>query len=331
MLSADLTPAQLDFLAEHVPGFAPERWTAETAGRAGSDRRFVRVRDTGQAGTSYILIVWDSGDPDWDRFLTVARGVADRLDVLPVVHAADPRHGLILEEDLGSITLKRLCAEGDSETVMAAYRRVLECAAQWHALGASAGEAVAERAMDREMFLWETGYFADHCVQDYFGRERLLGPAWEREREELAAAAACLPRACMHRDFQSENILIAGDRVRFVDFQGARMGPREYDLASLLLDPYVEVLDENAVAGLLDHYRDVSGADIPVHAFDTAAAQRLMQALGAFGNLSIHKGREWYRSYIPVALERLARLLARNPRYPTIAAIVEECRASLGG
>ncbi|MBD3316558.1 MAG: phosphotransferase [Chitinivibrionales bacterium] len=324
-----LTPAQLNFLSTNIAGFDPEQWFAEEAGRAGSDRRFFRIGRAKAQSDSYVLIVWVATDPDWNRFLDIARGVSRKLDVLPVIHAVDSRHGLILEEDLGSMTLKRVCAESEKGTIKSVYRRVLEAAARWHALDAGVSDAVATRAMNEKMYLWESGYFANHCVRDYFGCERMLDGAWLKECHELAAEAAKLPRVCMHRDFQSENILVVKDGIRFVDFQGARMGPAEYDLASLLLDPYVALGDEGAEADLLDHYRAVSGRRITARSFHVAAVQRLMQALGAFANLSLHKGRDWYRRYVPIGLERLARILDRENHFPTIAKVVDECRTYL--
>jgi len=43
----------------------------------------------------------------------------------------------------------------------------------------------------------------------------------------------------MHRDFQSKNLMIKNEQIFVIDFQGARLGPPSYDLASLLFDPYV--------------------------------------------------------------------------------------------
>jgi hypothetical protein len=54
-----------------------------------------------------------------------------------------------------------------------------------------------------------------------------------------------------------------------------------------------------------------------------------MQALGAYGNLSLHKGKDWYRGYIPLALERLDLLLTTLPDFPKLKNIVSWCRNSL--
>ena len=65
------------------------------------------------------------------------------------------------------------------------------------------------------------------------------------------------------------------------------------------------------------------------HDFDICAAQRLMQACGAYGNLSIHKGKKKYRQFMPVALDRLNSIVERLPEYPAIKKVVECCRGAL--
>jgi hypothetical protein len=58
--------------------------------------------------------------------------------------------------------------------------------------------------------------------------------------------------------------------------------------------------------------------------------QRLMQAAGAYGYLSLHKGKNWFRRYIPRALDRLGLAVGREPGFPAIRRIVEKCRESNG-
>jgi hypothetical protein len=321
-----LTPSQREFLAANIPQFDCRRWEVSAAASAGSDRRFVRVRRRTSPGQSYIMIVWDSSDHDWSRYLSISQEVSRTHSLLPSIFIAEPAHGLILEEDLGSVTLKAHVEQcGGRKAAEAMYRRVLDTLLIWHGHTAGPGSPLAQRTMDRDMFLWESGYFAVHCATEYFGQERLLGRDWERQRRKLADRASALPHVCMHRDFQSENVMIDGGRVRFVDFQGARLGPAEYDLAALLFDPYVALLDKAMAQRLFEYYASRSSRPVDAGDFRVAAVQRLLQACGAFCNLSLHKGKDRYRAFIPVGLKRLRGVLEACGDFPAVRRVVSAC------
>jgi aminoglycoside/choline kinase family phosphotransferase len=95
----------------------------------------------------------------------------------------------------------------------------------------------------------------------------------------------------VHRDFQSQNIIIRQGQAYLIDFQGMRPGLAEYDLASLLYDPYVQ-LSAAERAELLEFYRGEAEIIDPAYEekFRLCAMQRLMQALGAYGYLGETKG-----------------------------------------
>jgi len=321
---AELTPAQIAFLEASIKNFDAAGWKTGLAGQAASARRFFRVSG---AQKSYILIEWDSGDEDWPRFLGIEARLSPSVPFLPKIYASDPLHGLILEEDLGGVTLKRFCLDhaGQSVIIEDAYRKVIDALAVWHSQDVTNCPFIASRAMDVGTFLWETSYFARHCAVEFFAKEELLTAEWEAERRKMAEYAAGIPAVCMHRDFQSENILIADGRVRFVDYQGARLGPPHYDAASLLFDPYVD-LGYGVIDDLLGYYLTKTGAASENNAFYACAAQRLMQALGAYANLSLHKGKPRYREFIPTALERLCYVMDYLPDYPAIKGVVHGCR-----
>ena len=328
-----LTPAQADFLRQNLEGFAaaehgPE---AELAGRAASQRYFVRIRHN---ATPYILIVWDSRDEDWERFLTIGHDRVSTGGLLPAIYAADPRHGLILEEDLGTMTLKRYCTDPGvaAGEVLERYRSTLEALKIWQLPQMGHHPVIAARSMDTDTFLWETSYFAHYCVTDYFGYETLLGDKWEKERIRLAETCALLPQTAIHRDFQSENVMLHKEEIRFVDFQGARLGPPHYDVASLLFDPYSTRITGADAEALFRWYAGSSGEEKDdFRTLYLCAAQRLMQALGAYGNLSLHKGKEWYRGYIPVALEKLDGIMNCCSDFPAISGVVRKCREAVDG
>lgn len=326
-----LTPAQTAFLKRTIPDFSTDTWRIEFAGEAGSQRRFLRVINALDSARSSVLVLWDSRDIDWARFLNIAAEVGEASALLPRIYAHDADHGLILEEDLGSQTL---CVYAhaqaqDTEALLGGYQRVIDALRVWQGIPVHSAPSIGARSMDEAMFLWESDYFATHCVKEFFAQEQLLGAAWHQERTALARWCAGLPQVCIHRDFQSENVLLQGQRVRFVDYQGARLGPAGYDLASLLYDPYVGEQVLTLVPRLLDYYNR-SGSALDPQWFYWCAAQRLMQALGAYANLCLHKGKERYRASIAVALERLQGVLVQHGGLPVLSGIVNRC-VELGG
>ena len=105
-----------------------------------------------------------------------------------------------------------------------------------------------------ELYQWEQDYFFKHCVARHLG---IPLSAVENARINLKAIAFeldGLPRVFVHRDFQSQNIVIRGNEACLIDFQGMRFGLAQYDLASLLLDPYTS-LTEAERGSLLGFYR----------------------------------------------------------------------------
>ena len=99
-------------------------------------------------------------------------------------------------------------------------------------------------------------------------------------------------------------------QAHLIDFQGMRPGLAEYDLASLLYDPYVD-LTEPERAELMTYYREQQikqGITIDGD-FDSrlrlCAMQRLMQALGAYGFLGLVKGHKHFLKHVPAAMNSL--------------------------
>ena len=113
----------------------------------------------------------------------------------------------------------------------------------------------------------------------------------------------------VHRDLQSSNILLFRGQPVFIDFQGMRLGPAAYDLASLLCDPYV-MLSARLQERLLEYYLSRSGRrGGSGESFWLAAVERLAQALGAYGRLSALPGLARFARHIPRALRMMARAM----------------------
>ena len=138
------------------------------------------------------------------------------------------------------------------------------------------------------------------------------------ELEEIAHDLAARPRVLVHRDFQSQNIIIRNGQAHLIDFQGMRPGLAEYDLASLLFDPYVTFSRAKCEELLSDYEEKRRASCHPVAedfrvVFRLCGIQRLMQALGAYGFLGLVKGNKAFLDHIPAALDSLRALVGEVP------------------
>jgi hypothetical protein len=125
----------------------------------------------------------------------------------------------------------------------------------------------------------------------------------------------------VHRDFQSQNLMIKDDKVWLIDFQGLRRGRQEYDLASLIFDPYMDHNEQEREA-LLALWEEIADERPLETLFHECAAQRLMQALGAYGNIVKNRGDEWYRPHIATAARLLGVVTRGTPLEAPLAPVL---------
>ncbi|MFA7231766.1 MAG: phosphotransferase, partial [Victivallaceae bacterium] len=178
------------------------------------------------------------------------------------------------------------------------------------------------RNFDRSYLRWETKYFSDNLLGAVAAVPENSRKELEHEFDLLAQAADSQPKIFMHRDFQSQNILLHNGRVRFVDFQGARIGPVGYDIMSLVNDPYMELslklrrkLEKYYCTQLAASYSPAKECDL-TYCLVIAGLQRSMQALGAYGYLGLTAGKKHYLKFIPAGLALLKEGLERLAAMP---------------
>ncbi len=293
------------------------------AGSAGSGRKFYRL--TLNSHATMIFMLWHGTDSDWDYFLAMDElRKTGNLTMLPEVKAHDREKGMIVIEDGGDRQLRDLMFTGiDSRKKVIVMNSVIDELVKWQNCSVPTDSLIASRALDKEQFIWETSYFAKHLTALMPQLAELFDETWEAEREELATICDALPRTLLHRDFQSENIVVRNQRVSFVDFQGSRMGPPEYDFASLLFDPYLyPILTEEIRESILVHYE--SSGERNRKNIALCGTQRLMQALGAYGNLSLNRGKKQYKKFVWPALQNLSIVLESHDRFPQMKIIVDK-------
>lgn len=284
----------------------------------GSDRSFWRLA---VGDWSAVVMRSPVADEEFPRAVAVAGFLHAAGLGGPEVLAVDEPARVLLMEDVGRRRLVDLVSEdgADSPAVARAYRAVVArlLAVQEALLLAERRCPLAvDRALDRDQLAWETEYFAGNFLAQVCGTSSLaeLADEFARLRERVAEQ----PEVLLHRDFQSENIIVDGDRVRLVDVQGMRRGPLGYDPASLVWDPYVDLPDRLRDELVEKFAREAAprhglAAAAVVEMVHTAALQRLMQALGAFAYLGAVKGRRRFLDHRARGVAHLRRALDRAP------------------
>jgi aminoglycoside/choline kinase family phosphotransferase len=150
--------------------------------------------------------------------------------------------------------------------------------------------------------------------------------ALNEELHGLALKADSYSKTIIHRDFQSQNIMITkGNAPRVIDYQGARIGPPAYDIASILWDPYHR-LDDSMRERLLNYYTEkIRETHSPIHpeTLIICCLQRHMQALGAYAFLSKIKGKKYFFKYIPEGLRLLKEdISVLKQEYPVLHKLI---------
>jgi N-acetylmuramate 1-kinase len=286
--------------------------------KGGSDRKFYRIRCS--AAQTLILVKYNLELEENQHYVTIANFLSKHGIRVPEIYFHDPAEGLVWIEDLGERDLYNYRQE--SWLVRRAfYESALDQIATLHALPESICVEMKEHLpaeFNAELYLWEQNYFLKNCLGRYFkvDNTRRAALAALSALKEIAELLASFPRVLVHRDFQSQNIIIRNGQAYLIDFQGMRPGLAEYDLASLLYDPYVD-LAETERAELIAYYRGrqlENGITIDGD-FDLklrlCAMQRLMQALGAYGFLGLVKGHKHFLQHVPAAMKSLRSIVAK--------------------
>ncbi|RPJ49150.1 MAG: hypothetical protein EHM19_01100 [Candidatus Latescibacterota bacterium] len=290
----------------------------------GSSRRLFRMRSDSR---SVVGVCHDRADEN-AAFVGFTRHFRALGFPVPEISAEDLPRGVYIETDLGDDTLALLIrrARGEGrfpEAVLSPYREAVRWLVRFQTIGAAGldlslcyqGSEFDGEAMERDL-----AYFRA-CFLDLLSPVPYDAASLEKDFRSIVALLAAEERPCfLYRDFQSRNVMIQGGEVRFIDYQSGRMGAPHYDLASLLYDARAD-LGGPLRAELTDLYVSELGrrASFDHERFPALlsafALLRVLQALGAYGNLGVRHGKSRFLKSVPYGIAN-ARSILGDPSFP---------------
>lgn len=320
-------------------------------GKAGNLRSVVKI--PGDASTrkyyrlytdksTFILMKLDPEDASsvGSHFIAIRNHLADCEVDVPAVLEHDLESGFILLEDLGDATLlKRLQTVSDMNVERHLYEKVIDDLVSMHFFASKETQnrkiPTFKLFFDYEKLMWEVNFTIEHFYDKHLRREMSVA-----DRKALVEGFGTIcttlsnePVVFTHRDFHSRNIMATtgpeGDRLVMIDFQDARMGPKQYDLASLLRDSYYQ-LEEAQIERLIDYYmarwEAVSGEKLDrahfIRMFDLMSVQRNFKAIGSFASFNNRRGNPTYLKYIGNTFENIRKTLLRYPEFSTLREVL---------
>jgi aminoglycoside/choline kinase family phosphotransferase/dTDP-glucose pyrophosphorylase len=316
---------------------APQAITRHHLAGDGSDRQWYRLT----AGSRHLIMV-DHGicntpgiQQEVDAYVDIGRHLHAQKAAVPQIYLWDRFAGLVFTEDLGDQHLQQVVHNQSADKRLNQYKQVIDAWLHMALAGSQnfdPGWTYQSARYDRVTILEkECRYFVEAFLQGYLGWS-ITYDALAAEFEGLAdAAVRGGTNGLMHRDLQSRNIMVKGDRIFFIDFQGARPGPLQYDLASLLIDPYVALapdLQTQLLAYCAHTLEQRYGVDAHgfLQGYAHCALTRNLQILGAFAFLSRVKKKSHFESHIPLAIQTLKRHLfaPETMELPKLARVVAD-------
>jgi aminoglycoside/choline kinase family phosphotransferase len=285
----------------------------------GSGRKYWRMSGGGRTAVGV-----HGPDVDENRaFLVFSRHFRAAGLAVPEVYAEDPAQGIYLLEDLGDVTLFEFLGQQrkPGEFPPAAVDLYAKVVRELPRFQIDAGRTLdydvcyPRPSFDQRSILWDLNYFKYYFL-------RLAGVPFHEQalEDDFQRFAAFLLEAgqdyFMYRDFQSRNIMVRAGEPWFIDYQGGRRGPLQYDIASLLYDAKADIPPE-VRDQLLATYLDAAAAIAPLdrerflHYYHSYVLVRIMQALGAYGLRGFYERKTHFLQSIPYAIRNLEYLLRK--------------------
>lgn len=306
--------------------------TVKELSAAGSNRKYYRLSNE---KTSLIGVAGTSEEEN-RAFIQIAKHFYGKGLPVPKFLGQSVDGMFYLQEDLGDTLLFDYISGGRktgvfSENEKEMLRKTIRIFASVQIKGSEDFDyniCYPQSEFNERSVLWDLNYFK-YCFLKPSGldfQENILEDNFYTLAKILLETKTM---AFMYRDFQSRNVMIKNDEPYFIDFQGGRKGPLQYDIASFLWQAkanYKIDLREELLHIYIDALKELINFD------ETEFRDRLkhfvlfrtLQVLGAYGFRGYFEKKPHFLQSIPFAIENLREILKEeSSEYPYLISILK--------
>ncbi|PKP34246.1 MAG: phosphotransferase enzyme family protein [Bacteroidetes bacterium HGW-Bacteroidetes-17] len=314
-----------------------EDWSKEKASSiiqldpSGSERIYFRIKSANKVA----LGVYHKNEKENAAFISFSETFTKLNFNTPKIYASRLVDNIYLIEDFGDLNLFSIVQnEGQNitERTKLLYKKCLKALFEFQTKGAKHldfSKCTPRPSLDKQSLIWDLNYFKYYFLktQKIEFDEQLLEYDFRTFSDYLLAADQSY---FVYRDFQSRNILIRDQEPFFIDYQGGRMGPLQYDVASLLFQVKANLCSETREE-LLNYYLDLLPEKTDIDAFIKHyypyVLIRICQVLGAYGFRGLIERKAHFIQSIPYAVSTLKWLLDQlkmDIRIPELSRVLEK-------
>ena len=225
---------------------------------SGSSRRYFRVK----TDKRYLIGAYNINIEENDAFFSFSKHFHECRLPVPEILAISPSKEIYVQTDLGDVTLfhhVENCLKNGSfdQNTIDLYKKSLDKLVDFQTIGHKGldySKAFPTPAFDEMSIMEDLNYFK-YCFlkeqEEISFNETRLDADFQRLAKYILEAPSDF---FMYRDFQSRNIMIVDNEPYFIDYQGGRNGPLQYDVVSLLYQVKARIPEELRKE-LIDYYK----------------------------------------------------------------------------
>ncbi|MCX6302210.1 MAG: phosphotransferase [Bacteroidia bacterium] len=303
--------------------------------RSGSDRRYFRITESGKS----IIGAYNPNLEENEAFVGFTNHFIAKGLPVPEIYGYLPDKFVYYLKDLGDINLYTwLHSRSDitdfNPETKDLYRKILDRLILFQIegiKGLNLDLCYPHRSFDRQSMMWDLNYFK------YMLLKLLAVPFNERnlEHDFVSLADYLLETGqdyFLYRDFQTANVMVVGNEPWFIDYQGGRKGAPQYDVASLLYDAKIPMLqsDRNELLDyFIDKFCSVSNEDKNKFKgyYSGFSMIRVMQALGAFGFRGLYEQKPTFTESIVPGVHLLTQIISQAENHVALPELYSTVRA----